>query len=213
MMIHPEGYYEMFLKGKTQQEVQKEIRSIKSHINSLKKEIEDPQGNEMLMLPTPLTRLKMNREYLARAIQAYEEAGGVYVPTKAEQKSAEFDQALDSLSKLVFSIGGYFNGYETRTFTVREDKIMLEIESSFHKTVPGRNEYSYTKEEFIAALRNIHIGEWKRNYQPSEIIMDGTQWELKIDFSNGHKPLRIYGSNAYPYNFRDLTDLLGIREY
>ena len=127
MMIHPEGYYEMFLKGKTQQEVQKEIRSIKSHINSLKKEIEDPQGNEMLILPTPLTRLKMNREYLARAIQAYEEAGGVYIPTKAEQKSAEFDQALDSLSKLVFSIGGYFNGYETRTFTVREDRIMLEI--------------------------------------------------------------------------------------
>lgn len=43
--------------------------------------------------------------------------------------------------------------------------------------------------------------------------MDGTQWELKIDFSNGHKPLRIYGSNAYPYNFHELMDLLGIREY
>ncbi len=127
MMIHPEGYYEMFLKGKTQQEVQKEIRSLKRTINSLKKEIEDPEEDAILMLPTPLTRLKMNREYLARAIQAYEEAGGVYVPTKAEQKSTEFDQALDSFSKLVFSIGGYFNGYETRTFTVREDRIMLEI--------------------------------------------------------------------------------------
>lgn len=149
MMIHPEGYYEMFLKGKTKQELQTAIRSIKKHINSLKKEIEDPEEDKMLMLPTPLTRLKMNREYLARAIQAYEEAGGVYVPMKAEQKSTEFDQALDSFSKLVFSIGGYFNGYETRTFTVREDRIMLEIESSFHKTVPGRNEYLIPKKNSL----------------------------------------------------------------
>ena len=44
------------------------------------------------------------------------------------------------------------------------------------------------------------------------MVMDGTQWELEIHFDGNRKPVRIYGSNAYPYNFQDLTDFLGIEE-
>ena len=36
------------------------------------------------------------------------------------------------------------------------------------------------------------------------------QWELKIFFSDGHKPMKICGSNSYPYNFNKFLELLGI---
>ncbi|MGN8679331.1 hypothetical protein ACTNEA_11420 [Oscillospiraceae bacterium HCP3S3_F4] len=40
--------------------------------------------------------------------------------------------------------------------------------------------------------------------------MNGTQWELEIFFSDGHKPMKICGSNSYPYNFNKFLELLGI---
>ena len=42
------------------------------------------------------------------------------------------------------------------------------------------------------------------------MVLDGTQWELEIYFSDDHEPIKIYGDNAYPYNFDKLQELLGI---
>lgn len=86
MMISPEGYYEVSLKGKSKAEILKEIRSLKREINQLKRYMEEHSLEPEEMFPTRLTRLKCNREYLVRAIQAYVGAGGIYKPTKAEQK-------------------------------------------------------------------------------------------------------------------------------
>ena len=44
------------------------------------------------------------------------------------------------------------------------------------------------------------------------VILDGTQWELKIEYSNGRKAFTSGGSNSYPYNFKKLTELFGIEE-
>ncbi len=83
MMISPEGYYEFNLKGKTQQEIMSEIQSLENEIRELRKEVKDAsRGVKAVEYPTPLTRLQCYREYLKRAIQAYEEAGGVYKPIK-----------------------------------------------------------------------------------------------------------------------------------
>lgn len=41
-------------------------------------------------------------------------------------------------------------------------------------------------------------------------ILDGTQWELTIELSDEHKPFKTGGSNAYPYNFEALQELLSI---
>ena len=59
----------------------------------------------------------------------------------------------------------------------------------------------------------MHIGEWRTSYTLERFgyhVCDGTQWELEIYFSKGHKPVKIYGDNAYPYNFDVLQELLGI---
>jgi hypothetical protein len=43
-------------------------------------------------------------------------------------------------------------------------------------------------------------------------VLDGTQWELEIYFEGNRKPVRISGSNAFPYNFNDLKEFLEIDE-
>ena len=211
MMISPESYYETYLKGKSQQEILKEIRSLKRENNQLKKKIEEqlPDSDQYIM-PSRLTRFKCNREYLDRAILAYEEAGGKYLPTKQEQKSLKFDCALENLYRFKFSIGGFCGGYETRTYTVTDDNVMLDVENT-HILKPSNLPvyFPFTKEEFVEGLKDLHMGEWKKDYTEL-LILDGTQWELEIQYTNGRRPVRISGSNAYPYNFEDLLEFLEI---
>ena len=62
-----------------------------------------------------------------------------------------------------------------------------------------------SKEEITETFEDIHIGEWKRDYYNRE-KSEGTQWCLELEFSNGHRCIRISGSNAFPYNFEELTE-------
>ena len=214
MMISPEAFYEYELKGKSQREIFRVIRSLKREINRLKRAVEETwlteEMSELTMCPSPLTRIKCSKDYLKQAIQAYEETGEKYQPTKAEQKAMEFDRALESLCRLKFSIGGFFGGNETRTFTVSGNNVLLDVGLGPVPDSPNWPEYCpYTREEFISRLRDLLIGEWKKSYY-NPCVCDGTQWELEIQYEDGRKPIRIYGSNAYPYNFDDLTELLGV---
>ena len=208
MMINPETYYAMNLKGKSQEEIMKKIRSLKIQIGQLKQSIENTDDMVLEVFPSRLTRLKCDRDYLERAIQAYEEAGGEYVRSKAEQKDHDFNEALDSMSQLMFTIGGFFCGQETRTFTVSDDQVFVDVEKTMISM--DKEEYGpYRKEEFISGIKALHIGEWKRTYN-ALLVMDGTQWELDIYYNNGRRPTKISGSNAYPYNFDDLKEFLEV---
>ena len=208
MMISPETYYEMNLQGKSPKEIMKKIRSLKIQIGQLKRSIENADDIVCEVFPGRLTRLKCERDYLERAIQAYEEAGGEYVRSKAEQKDHDFNETLDSMSKLVFTIGGFFCGQETRTFTISDDQVLVDVEKTMISM--DKEEYGlYRKEDFISGIKALHIGEWKRTYI-DPLVMDGTQWELDIYYNNGRKAVKISGSNAYPYNFEDLKEFLEV---
>ena len=208
MMISPETYYEMNLQGKSPKEIMEKIRSLKIQIGQLKRSIEKTDDIVCEVFPGRLTRLKCDRDYLERAIQAYEEAGGEYVRSKAEQKDHDFNETLDSMSKLVFTIGGFFCGQETRTFTISDDQVLVDVEKTMISM--DKEEYGlYRKEDFISGIKALHIGEWKRTYK-DPLVMDGTQWELDIYYNNGRRPTKISGSNAYPYNFDDLKEFLEV---
>ena len=59
------------------------------------------------------------------------------------------------------------------------------------------------------------MGEWRKYYSPERfgyVVLDGTQWELTIEYSNGRKSFTSGGCNSYPYNFQKLTELFGIEE-
>ena len=69
----------------------------------------------------------------------------------------------------------------------------------------------FTKDEFIKGIAELHIGEWKRSYV-DPMVLDGTQWSIDIEYEGDHKPVHIDGSNAFPYNFDDLLEFLGVNE-
>lgn len=209
MMISPETYYEMNLQGKSPKEIMEKIRSLKIQIGQLKRSIENADDIVCEVFSGRLTRLKCNRDYLERAIQAYEEAGGEYVRSKAEQKDHDFNEALDSMSQLMFTSGGFFCGQETRTFTISDDQVFVDVEKPVMTMDKGEEYGPYRKEDFISGIKALHIGEWKRTYK-DPLILDGTQWELDIYYNNGRKAVKISGSNAYPYNFEDLKELLEV---
>ena len=217
MMISPESYYEMNLKGKTAEQIMSIIRGLKQEIGHLKNTMEHPDyGSEPVMRPSEATRLSCTRDYLTRAKLALAEAGVVYKPSQAELKTQEFENNFPFISKIIFSIGGFFGGYESRTVTINGDEICINVEHSLIPTPSNLGEFEIEpldKEEFMDELSRLYIGEWRCSYRPERFgysYCDGTQWELEIQFSNGAKPFKCYGDNSYPYNFDKFQELLGI---
>ncbi|CAK7036771.1 hypothetical protein [Tissierella sp.] len=206
MMISPESYYEEYLKGKTKEQIMTAIRGLKQEIGRIKNSMENPHGGiKTVMHPSEDTRLHWTREYLDKAKQAYVEAGGTYTLSKSEEKVADFDANMDAICKITFNIGGYFGGY--RGYIVELSKELKAY------TKIWEDEEPFTKINFIAALKELHIGEWRRRYTTKRfgfMVLDGTQWELEFEYSNGHKPVRFDGDNSYPYNFDKFQRLFGI---
>ena len=217
MMISPEGYYEEHLKGKTKEQIMTAIRGLKQEIGHLKNTMESPDyGKELIMHPSEDTRLHWTREYLERAKQAYAEAGGTYTLSKLEEKVADFDANIDAISKITFSFGGFFGGY--RSYVVELSDGLKAYTKLWEDEEPlslwdDDNEEPFTKETFMDALRDLHIGEWRRRYSTERFgytVCDGTQWKLEIEYNNGHRPVRFNGDNSYPYNFDKFQMLFGI---
>ncbi|GAB6107999.1 hypothetical protein [Fusibacter bizertensis] len=216
MMISPEGYYEEYLKGKSKEQILSTIRGLKNEIGCLKNTMENPHyGQEPCIRPSEDTRIYWTREYLDRAKLAYAEAGGTYTMSKSEEKAAEFDSNITFISKITFSIGGFFGGYrgyvvelsdELRAYT----KLLDDEEPLF---LLDEDDEPFIISTFASALADLHIGEWRRSYSTKRfgyMVCDGTQWDLEIEFNNGHKPVKYNGDNSYPYNFDKLTMLFGI---
>ena len=214
MMIGPGAYYEFHLKGKKADQIMTAIRGLKQEIGRLKNIAEHPYY-QCMMHPSEAVRISCMRDYLAVAKEALVEAGGTYTPSKAELKAEELNANIPYVCKVEFSIGGFFDGFETRTYTVEGDIVKEDVEH----TMMYPPSYMYDpdeeidKDSFLEGLADLYIGEWRKSYDPSRfgyVVMDGTQWHLDLYFSNGHKPVKIHGSNAYPYNFDRLLDLLNI---
>ena len=136
MMISPEGYYEEYLKGKTAAQIMTAIRGLKNEIGHLKNTMEHPDYCEQpIIYPSASSRMWCTRLYLERAKEAFVAAGGTYTPSQAELKAADFEENIPAISKLVFSIGGFFGGYETRTYTLDDEHLYLDVEHSLqHRT-------------------------------------------------------------------------------
>lgn len=218
MMISPESYYEGYLKGKTKEQIMTAIRGLKQEIGHLKNTMESSDYSiKTIMHPSESTRLHWTREYLEKAKQAYAEAGGTYTFSKSEEKTADFDANMDAICKITFSIGGFFDGY--RSYVVELSDELKAYTKLFEDEKPllflEDDNKPFTKDTFISALKELHIGEWRRRYSTKRFgytVCDGTQWELEFKYTNGHKPVMFDGDNSYPYNFDKFQTLFGIDE-
>ena len=215
MMISPEIFYEMELKGKSADEIESRIRGQKNEIGRLKSLIESQEINqEPFACPLPSTRLACNRLYLARAKQALFDAGGKYKLSQKEKRIQSFDESIPFIEQICLSYGGHFYGYEYRTITFSEETVILDVgyvlqESEDKK--PFVRKFPGMKRDFLEAFAALHIGEWKATYNNCS-VMDGTKRKLTIRFSNGHREVKKEGSNAYPYNFNDFYELMKLEE-
>ena len=70
MMVSPEWFYEDKLKGRTAEQIKKEIRSLRRKIGHLKKVVENQQEytEEWGICPDPKVQLEMHRLYLQEAV-------------------------------------------------------------------------------------------------------------------------------------------------
>lgn len=173
MMISPEGYYEEYLKGKTKEQIMTAMRGLKQEIGRLKNTMESPDyGQEEIVHPSEDTRLHWTREYLERAKQAYAEVGGTYTLSKSEEKAADFDSNMDFISKIIFSIGGYFGGY--RSYVIELSDGLRAYTKLWEDEEPlvllDEDDEPFTKETFIAALADLHIGECAEDIQHCVLV-------------------------------------------
>ena len=210
MMESTETYYEYNLKGKNAKQIMREIYCLKKKIMTLKKTMERPDY-VCLMAPGEDVQLWCTRLYLEKAKKALAEVGGTYKPDTWEVKAAEFDENIPHICKIEFSIGGYFNGYDILVYTIDGDNVYRSSKHYYRHIYTdmqtGKN-IDLNAEEFFCGLAKLHIGEWNSVYDDNDVL-DGTQWDLKIHYSNGCEPVKFYGSNAYPYNFDKLLELVG----
>lgn len=213
MMISPEYYYEEYLKGKNEKQILSAIRGLKNHIGHLKNVMENPNyGTDPIIHPSEDVQISCNRLYLQRAIKALDDMGCPYKYSKAEMKSIEWQNDLEHISKIIFEIGGYFQGFTEYMIEVADDSAVMcskyRLSSELNET-----EKKIDKNELLYRLSELYIGEWRKDYNPERFgiaVLDGTQWQLKLEFNNGRKPCEFSGSNSYPYNFNKLLDIFEI---
>lgn len=161
MIISPEGYYEEHIKGKNKEQILTVIRGLKQEIGLLKNTMgSSDYGIKPIMHPSEDTRLHWTREYLERAKQAYDEADGTYVLSKSEEKVADFDANMDAISKITFGIGSFFGG--NRSYVVElsdglKAYTRLWDDEELLSLVDDDNKEPFTKDTFIAALKNLQV--------------------------------------------------------
>lgn len=219
MMISPENYCEEYLREKDAKQILSIIRGLKNEMGHLKNIMEHPDyGTESKVCPSESVRLSCTREYLERAKQALVEVGGTYNPSRTELRTLDFISNVNHISKFTFSIGGFFGGYNTYIADLSGNELKFESkqgEASTPMKVFNKEGEPLTKESFLEGIRKLHMGEWKRSYSPERfghMVLDGTQWEIEIEYENGHRKVRFDGDNSYPYNFYDLQALFGVEE-
>lgn len=129
MMISPESYYEMVLKGKSIKEINREIQNLKQKIGIIKYQLEKASlldyGEPLLSASKNINIYKL---YLERAKDVLSEVGGEYKPSKSDLKVIRFNENINAIIKIVFCIGGYKIGYETRNYSLVDDHFLIRVD-------------------------------------------------------------------------------------
>lgn len=221
IMMAPETYYEWYLKGRSKEEIIKKIRSLKREINQIKFRLEAP---DILRMKYDITSCDRDpgfcKSYLKKAIQAYEEAGGIYKPTRAELKAIEFDKNISAIKEIAFTIKNDSIGTETKKFIIDGDDVSFSIErispEGIISTEADNEVPKINKIKLLKKIKVFHIGEWRTCYSTERykvMVEDGYDWSVKFSYSNGHRPYRFRGSKIYPYNFLKFAMMFDIDIY
>lgn len=105
------------------------------------------------------------------------------------------------IQKIIIEYGGYCDGTERRTLTHNGEDILVEREFNNGLFDDGRMLYKGKKwSELLTELEDLNIDAWDQKYNDPD-VMDGTQWSLDIEYSDGSEGVHFWGSNLVPDNF------------
>ena len=205
-MESPITYCEELLSGKSLPEMERKISGLHKAMARLKTQVELPEFADDIR-PSKRTQIGWYRECLLYARALYEQAGGVYKPSKAERDDYEFNARVDEIESISFTRSVCFRGSESWIVRFTEENAGIVYLPGFAE--PSEPKYfSRNKQEWLEKFKNIHIGEWHKSYL-CLYILDGEQWSLEIGYRDGK--LKTYeGSNIYPFSYGDLLNLLEI---
>ena len=209
MMISPESYYEEYLKGKTKEEIGRRIRRLKQEIGHLKRIIESAayEEPEWDYKPGPDTRIACDYEYLDCAIRAFEEAGGTYIPSKAESLKKEFDERLRYLQKFGLITSSTGTEFEYYYVEMRNGNPWFKYTNSNmigdEIVYDELTEAPFDADSFFAMVRKTRMGTWKKR----TIVKDRKDgWKINMIFSDREKEQTLIGIGYYPWSYNYLVD-------
>lgn len=119
-------------------------------------------------------------------------------------KHLNADELLDKMEWFYFTVGGYFQGHPEITFRKDDESDWVIIDEQDDPFYSKRQKAS---DVAIEKLKQVVKGSgalaWDDSYW--EPILDGTQWELQLRFSDGTY-FESSGSNSYPAGFNALVN-------
>lgn len=115
---------------------------------------------------------------------------------------------LKSIKKIVYNKNSMPGMQEYIIIEIKEDKNTLEFVDNVYsnsiqnpKTIIVSNQFV---EFFLDKLLRI-TADWNNKYEGKKMI-DGTEWQLKIVFTDGNEK-KYQGKNSFPYNFEYLNEI------
>ena len=208
-MLDVEEYYKYNLQGKSVQQILSTIRGLKRKMGYLKKIMENPDKG--LNLEQVEKELQLNREYFEKAKEALIEAGGTYIPSRAEQRAAAFDDDISLISHMVLYVGSLAGGFDIRSYIL--DDTGLYLKTTYVTGEGIKQEYvvenTRTKEDFFNEIKALHIGEWPYSHRSVsyDYNFDKIKWYLEIHFRTGKRSVKLNSDNFESYNFHQLLKL------
>ena len=210
MLIDPYIYCVDLLKEKTLSEMESKIRGLRQGMSRLKTIVESPRYKEKIDIsyPDEYTQISWYRDCIMYARTLYEQAGGVYKPSKLEEKDNEFDARIEMIETIKFTRSESFKDDRTLTVSFAGEDVVLRKSLPFS----GYSEQIVMKRSktiWLERFRDAHIGEWRRSYNSERYgisVNDVKQWELEIVYQDV-KRKKYDGSNVYPFSYNELLVL------
>ena len=201
------------LETQNKDELLKIIRRTNHKLSCLRKKMEHPdyKNNDVIFSPCDLVVYKSEKYFLELAINRYLALGGKYKESNSRRKGIEFNDRLNEISKITFTKGSFFTGYNTSIIDLSKEKPVF-LEGHFDNFI--EKETDFDKETFLHQLGELYIGEWRSCYTTKRfniIVLDGEQWSLNFEYKDGTNK-SFTGDNAYPYNFDELLELFLLTE-
>ncbi|MGB4985698.1 MAG: hypothetical protein WBO70_07995, partial [Erysipelotrichaceae bacterium] len=150
--------------------------------------------------------LSCTQDYLKRAIEAYEDLGGVYKLSKLERKSKSFNESIPDIKCIELEV---VKSNEPTLYRIEFDPNSEIVKLNYELIYAGGLD---ARSFYLEYLPMAHIGEWESEYDVSKYgatVVDSVTWNLKFTFNSGDVK-ECHGNNCCPFSFRWFLDLLEI---